>query len=260
MIITFLSDFGSEDGYAGSVKGVLLSKAPQAVVVDISHDIPPFNVKRAAYTLLNYYDSFPAGTVHLAVIDPGVGSARKALILQCARYYFVGPDNGLFSLLQKRESCQMWQILPEKVNPNLTNATFHGRDLFGPAAAMLAMGTKPEQIARPLGEKPLSETPFLDLQGNICSAHILAIDHFGNIVSALHRDDLKRWKKSIKLVTFKNYRTTRLRKFYAEVPKGNPLALWNSLNFLEIALREGRAADFFKVDAQKDRVLIELTD
>lgn len=260
MIITFMSDFGTEDGYVGSVKGVLLRKAPQATLVDITHDIPPFDVKRAAYTLINYYGQYPSGTVHLIVVDPGVGSERKPLIVQTERYFFVGPDNGVFALLQKRETCKIWRILPEKVNPDISNATFHGRDLFGPAASLLATGVAPADIASPDVAEAPSVAYSLKMDGNICQAEILAIDHFGNIVSALHADDLKRWKKSIKLVTFNDFKTDRIFRYYGQSKMGKPLALWNSLNFLEIAVREGNAARYFDADAQKDRIIVELSD
>ena len=260
MIITFMSDFGTEDGYVGSVKGVLLRKAPQATLVDITHDIPPFDVKRAAYTLINYYDQYPAGTVHLIVVDPGVGSERKPLIVQTERYFFVGPDNDVFTLLQKKEAVKIWRILQKKVNPEISNATFHGRDLFGPAAAILATGVAPADIAVPDAAENFTGDDFLKVDGNICQAEILAIDHFGNIVSALHADDLKRWKKSIKLVTFKNFKTDRVLGYYAQVGKGQPLALWNSLNFLEIAVREGNAARYFAANTQTDRIMVELSD
>ncbi len=259
MIITFMSDFGTEDGYTGSVKGVLLNLAPQATVVDITHAIPPFDIKRAAYTLLNYFNSFPSGTVHLIVVDPGVGSQRKPLILQTDDYFFVGPDNGIFDLLQYREKYKIWRILEKKVNPKIDSATFHGRDLFAPAAAMLANGVSPQTI----GKKETAANPkptFVSLSGNRCNVPILAVDHFGNIITALHRNDLNRLQKSIKWVAFKNFKTDHIQKYYAEAQKGEPLALWNSLDFLEIAVREASAARYFKVNAQKESVTVELKD
>ena len=256
MIITFMSDFGTEDGYAGSVKGVLLKIAPQATVVDITHAIPPFDIKRAAYTLLNYFNSFPSGTVHLIVVDPGVGSERKPVIVQTDDYVFVGPDNGVFDLLKQRQNYKIWQILQEKVNPEISNATFHGRDLFGPAAAMLADGLPPEAIGRE--EKAVTPPPaFVKQVGNRWEVAILAVDHFGNIATALHRNDLNRLQKSIKSVTFKHFKTNHIHRYYAEVEKGQPLILWNSLDFLEVAVREGSAADYFKADINKDRIIVE---
>ncbi len=260
MIITFMSDFGTEDGYVGSVKGVLLRRAPRATLVDITHAIPPFDVGRGAYTLLNYYDSFPPGTIHLAVVDPGVGSARKAVILKLRDYYLVGPGNGLFSFVLQRETFSAYEINAQVVNPELKHATFHARDLFAPAAAMLANGASPGRIGTPLKQIDVQERNFWEKQDNLLKLKIIAVDHFGNIITALHRDNLNRLNKSIKSIKFKNFKTDRIQTYYAQAEKGKPLVLWNSLNFLEIALREGSAADYFKVDVRDDYVIVELRD
>ncbi len=260
MIITFLSDFGTEDGYVGSVKGVLLKHAPKATIVDITHNIPPFNIKRAAYALLNYYDSFPAGTVHLTVVDPGVGSARKGIILKTKNYYFVGPDNGLFTLIQNYETETAYEINRKVINPDIRSTTFHARDLFAPAAAMLANGTSPERIGIPLKGLRKQVQVFFKREGNALRLKIIAIDHFGNIITGLSKEQLKSWKKSIKSVTFKNFKTERINRFYAQKKAGEPLVLWNSLNFLEIALCEGSAAKFFNVNEKKDEVKVVITD
>jgi len=260
MIITFMSDFGTEDGYVGSVKGVLLSKAPKATLIDITHAISPFDVARGAYTLLNYYDSFPPGTIHLAVVDPGVGSTRKALILKLRNYYLIGPDNGLFSFVLQHETFSAYEINARVVNPELKHATFHARDLFAPAAAMLANGASPGRIGIPLKQVELRQPDFWERQNNLLKLKIIAVDHFGNIITALHRDDLKRLRKTIKAVMFKDFKTDHIHSYYAEVGKGEPLVLWNSLNFLEIAVREGSAARYFKTDVKKDYVLVECSD
>ncbi len=260
MIITFMTDFGTKDGYVGSVKGVLLTLAPAARIVDITHDIPPFNIREAAYTLLNYYDSFPVNTVHLIVVDPGVGSERKPIIVRTMNHYFVGPDNGVFNFVLKREAYQAFEIRPELVNPQGASHTFHGRDIFAPAAAMLASGVKPEEIATPLERIVIHDQPELQCKGNVCQAAIVSVDHFGNIIFALSKEDLKHWKKAIKLVNFKNFSSDRIWDYYAQQQLGQPLVLWNSKNMLEIALRQGRAADYFKIDPEHDRATIELMD
>ncbi|WP_457565888.1 SAM hydrolase/SAM-dependent halogenase family protein [Caldithrix abyssi] len=260
MIITFMTDFGTKDGYVGSVKGVLLKEAPDALIVDITHEIPPFNIPQAAYCLLNYYNSFPDRTVHLVVVDPGVGSERKPLIIQTMNYHFVGPDNGVFDFVLKKEAYRAFEILPELVNPEGYSSTFHGRDIFAPAAALLAKGVKPEEIAAPLDRVIINDKKELACEGNICKIPIVSIDHFGNIIFALSREDLKHWKKSIKLVNFKTFSSQTILEYYAQQEPGKPLALWNSQNMLEIALTQGRAADFFNVNPEKDRAVIELTD
>ncbi len=260
MIITLMSDFGTKDGYVGSVKGVLLKEAPEAELIDITHEIQPFNIKEAAYSLLNYYDSFPQGTVHLVVVDPGVGSQRKPIIIRTMNYYFVGPDNGVFNFILKKEAYQAFEIRPEVVNPNGFSSTFHGRDIFAPAAALLAKGVKPEEIAMPLDRVVIDDHLELQIEDNVCKAAIVSIDHFGNIIFALSKEDLKHWKKAIKLVNFKNFKSDRIWEYYAQQEIGQPLVLWNSKNMLEIALSQGRAADYFKVNPDKDFALIELID
>ena len=260
MIITLMTDFGTKDGYVGSIKGVLLKHAPQAQIIDITHDIPPFNIKQAAYTLLNYYDSFPRGTVHLIVVDPGVGSERKPLIVRTMNHYFVGPDNGVFNFILKKEAYQAFEIRPELVNPAGYSSTFHGRDIFAPAAALIASGMHVEQIASPLERVVIDDRDELVLEGNVCKASIVSVDHFGNIIFALSRADLKHWKKAIKLVNFKNFKSDMIWDYYAQQEIGKPLVLWNSQNMLEIALSQGRAVDYFKADPDKDMIFVELMD
>lgn len=260
MIITFMSDFVTKDGYVGSVKGVLLKEAPDARLIDITHEIQPFNIKEAAYSLLNYYDSFPKGTVHLIVVDPGVGSERKPVIIRTLDYFFVGPDNGVFNFILKREAYQAFEIRPEVVNPQSFSNTFHGRDIFAPTAALLAKGIKPEEIAMPLERVVIDDHQELKLENNTCKAAVVSVDHFGNIIFALSREDLKHWKKVIKLVNFKNFKSDRIWDYYAQQKVGKPLVLWNSKNMLEIALSQGHAANYFKVDPKKDFALIELSD
>jgi len=255
-----MSDFGTKDGYVGSVKGVLLKNAPQAAIIDITHEIPPFDIKSAAYTLLNYYDSFPANTVHLIVVDPGVGGERKPVILKTMQYYFVGPENGVFDFILKREAYQAYEIKPELVNPEVPGFTFHGRDVFAPAAAMLAKGIAPQEIALPIDRLNIYERQILERKENICLARIVSIDHFGNIIFGLSKEDLKHWKKSVKSVSFKNFKFNEISAYYAQKAAGEPLVLWNSKNMLEIAVREGSAAEFFKADLKENKAVVELED
>ncbi len=259
-IVTVMTDFGTKDGYVGSMKGVLLSRAPDCTVVDITHEIPPFDIWSAAYTLLNYYQSFPENTVHLIVVDPGVGSERRALIVRTMRYFFVGPDNGVFDLVLKNEAYQAYEIKPERFGVHDYSSTFHGRDIFAPAAALLAKGTKVEDIAEQVNGLVRHDLKLLERNENECRANILTIDHFGNIIFALGKNDLKHWKKRIKSVTFKQFRTDSVLDFYAQGKIGEPMALWNSQNLLEIALPQGNAAKYFNLTDRNAFAVIQLSD
>src|SRR5258708_7772082 len=140
-IITLLTDFGSQDYFVSAMKGVILSINPQARIVDITHEIPPQDIRAASFNLLAVYKNFPAGTIHVAVVDPAVGSARRAVIVQCAGQFFVGPDNGVFNWIYEREEGALaLHLTNEKFFSHPVSHTFHGRDVFAPAAAALSNG------------------------------------------------------------------------------------------------------------------------
>ena len=154
-IITLLTDFGTEDYFVGAMKGIILTRSPTAVIVDITHSIPPQDVRTGTFMLSAVYDSFPAGSIHLAVVDPGVGSNRRPILIEAAGHLFVGPDNGLFSMILDR--------VPDGTVRHVTNtayflpnpsSTFHGRDIFAPVAAALAQGVRPEELG-PIIQDPV---------------------------------------------------------------------------------------------------------
>nr|MBA3320351.1 SAM-dependent chlorinase/fluorinase [Pyrinomonadaceae bacterium] len=145
MIVTLLTDFGAADYFVGAVKGVLLTICPGTTIVDITHEIPAHDVEAGAFTLLAAYDSFPPGTIHVAVVDPGVGSSRRPLLVVTADYFFVGPDNGLFSYILERESAtRVFHLTNQEYFRPSVSLTFHGRDIFAPVAGALAGGVAPE--------------------------------------------------------------------------------------------------------------------
>src|SRR5207248_3284069 len=146
-IITLLTDFGQQDYFVGAMKGVILSINPDANIVDISHEIPAQDIEAAAFDLLSCYKEFPSKTVHVAVVDPGVGSDRRAIAIECAGQFFVGPDNGLFSWVCQREgNWRAHHLTNEEFFRHPTSKTFHGRDVFAPVAAALSNGAKPEEV------------------------------------------------------------------------------------------------------------------
>ena len=231
-IITLLTDFGTADGYAGEMKGVLLSSVRDATIVDISHDIPPQDIELARLTIARYWRRFPPGTVHVAVVDPGVGSSRAAIAIQSDDRFLVGPDNGLLSPALLMPASRVVQ-LPV---PAHAAATFHGRDVFAPAAARLASGAPLEDIGPPATAPVIRRTPEVrrgddgDLIGEV-----IAVDRFGNAVTNLlgHR---------ARAVVAAG-RELLLVRTYADLDAHQPGALVGSSGLIEIVVRDGRASD-----------------
>jgi len=262
-IITFLSDFGTADGYAGSVKGVLKQKAPQAEIIDISHNLPVFNIPAAAFALLNYYKQYPPGTVHLVVVDPGVGSKRPAIIVRSKEHYFVGPDNGVFRYILQQEACRKYRILPAGTGSGPVSPTFHGRDIFAPAAALLANGSDILEIAEEIqseAETDDSASGFITYHQNRLEIPVLAIDHFGNMITALRKTAFSAYQKRFRYIEVNKQRITEISAFYAQQAPGGLLALWGSLDFLEIAVNQGSAAEQLQFDLNRDKVYIYLSE
>ncbi|MBN1318929.1 MAG: SAM-dependent chlorinase/fluorinase [Anaerolineales bacterium] len=271
-IITLMTDFGTVDGYVGAMKGVLLSLCPQAQLVDITHAIPPQNVYQAAFSLFNAAVLFPPGTVHLVVVDPGVGTDRRPLAIQSNERFYVGPDNGVFSLVSK--PADMAVVLE---NPtfhrveSLTSSTFHGRDIFAPAAAHLASGVSLSQLgSRVTNRVSLSFPKCVFKPPNQWIGQVLYLDAFGNAITNI---GILEWKdQTLRLVPFLiddepqlvaapatikwRGRQFRLGRTYADVRPGQPLALISSNGLLEIAVRDGSAADLLGIKADDKVTLI----
>ena len=184
-IITLLTDFGAQDYFVGAMKGVILSLNPDATIVDITHEIPPQDIQAAAFNLLACYQDFPAGTIHVAVVDPGVGSDRRAILVECANQFFVGPDNGLFSWITEREGkFSAWQITNEKFFRSPVSSTFHGRDVFAPVAAALSNGAATDEMSAPPLENIVMLAPLLPrTTAEAIEGCIIHIDRFGNCVT-----------------------------------------------------------------------------
>ena len=230
-IVTLLTDFGIEDGYVGAMKGAILAVNRSAAVVDLSHAVRPFNVLQGAFLLDSAWRSFPVGSVHVAVVDPGVGTQRKAIAFRAADHYFVGPDNGLFTFLGEPLSESVELATPPEAAP-----TFHGRDVFGPAAARLAAGVSLDAIGarRDLEPTRLSDA-WASKVGEAWRAQALHCDHFGNVISNLPLRALAR----LKVVNGTRVRTVET---YQEAQSSELVALVGSSGRIEFAVREGSAA------------------
>jgi len=194
-IITLCSDFGSALGYAAQMKGVILSINPQARLIDIDHNIPAQNIACAALTLEQSAPYFADGSVHLAVIDPGVGSARRALIVESDRAYFVGPDNGLFDFVRRSGQLRaLYEINSAAVAESGCSATFHGRDIFAPAAARLSLGEEPQNFAARIKAESLLELERLQNRESAdeLEGRIICADTFGNLLTSITHAELER--------------------------------------------------------------------
>src|SRR5947207_1030860 len=199
-IITLLTDFGSQDYFTAAMKGVILSINPAAQIVDITHEIPPQDIQAAAFNLLATYKDFPAKTIHVAVVDPGVGSTRRAVLIECAGQFFVGPDNGIFGWVCEREGIyNAIHLTNENYFRHPVSATFHGRDIFAPVAAAVSKGGALDEFGPAI--KNLIHLESLKpkiLSDGAIEASIIYIDRFGNCITNLTReipcDDLSRAK------------------------------------------------------------------
>ena len=256
-VITFLSDFGLTDGYVGSVKGSIFSSFPEARVIDITHEIKPFQIEEAAYTLMSYYSFFPKDTVHLTVVDPGVGGKRAPLIIKTANYYFVGPDNGLFSYIFQKEAYTAFEINTTMFDSKIS-ATFHGRDIFAPVAAKLARGVKPELLAHPFQEKPVDFAKHISDKQQEFEAKIISIDRFGNIITdfSMFEYDAQSAKR-VKSIAVNNQTLKTIKRTYSDVDSGELLALWGSAGFLEISVNKGNAAEYLNCQVGDNNIRIK---
>jgi hypothetical protein len=230
-LITLLTDFGTADGYVAEMKGTLHSAVPEAQIVDASHDIPPQDVELARLTLARYWRRFPPGTVHLVVVDPGVGSSRAAIAVESEGRYLVGPDNGVLSpALLSRGARAVALAVPSDAAP-----TFHGRDVFAPAAARLALGEALEFLGVPHEQPFIRRTAEAHQRADGCvEGEVIAIDRFGNAITNL----IARGGGAVEA----GGRRLPIVRTYAEVPVGALCAVAGSTGLIEISARDGHGA------------------
>lgn len=245
MIVTLLTDFGTADPFVAAMKGVILSRAPAATLVDVTHEVPPQDVVTAALHLLATYPLFPPGTVHLAVVDPGVGSARRPLLVEAGGQRFVGPDNGLFGPVLDREPG--WRALhldQPRFFRHPLSATFHGRDLFAPVAAALASGTPAGELGSEIRDPVRWDLPSNTRgPGGVVRGSVLHVDRFGNCVTSLSRRDVDPGALDPGFRLRAGRRDVRaLRRFYADGAPGEPFVIWGSSDLLEISVDRASAS------------------
>ncbi len=261
-IITLTTDFGLTDGYVGTMKGVILSIGPTAIIVDISHDIAPQDVREAAYVLYAAYPYFPQGTIHVVVVDPGVGSERRAIALRTPQATFVAPDNGVLSYVVARERVEeIAHLTNPRYHLSPVSRTFHGRDIFAPVAAHLARGIPLAELGEPLTEiitfslpRPQFR-PDRDIVGQV-----IHVDRFGNLITSIMSKDLVDHSlPGESVVQIKGQSIRGIVNTYAEVTSGKLLALIGSEGHLEISVSGGSASQTLEAKVG-DKVLLEVED
>jgi S-adenosyl-L-methionine hydrolase (adenosine-forming) len=246
-IVTLLTDFGTRDHFVAAMKGVLLGLNPNLTLVDITHDIPAQDIHSAAFTLGQAYWCFPPGTIHLAVVDPGVGSARKALVASAGAHFFVAPDNGILSYVQRAdESFAAFEITADHYFRKPVSSTFHGRDVFAPIAAWISRDIPLRQIGHELSKPVQLKIPVpAKIRENLVQAAILAVDHFGNLITNLTPGDLPIFDpanpRAAKILAGQK-EITAFHRTYSEGRPGEIFVVPGSTGYLEIVMKEGSAA------------------
>jgi S-adenosylmethionine hydrolase len=252
-IVTLLTDFGLADHFVASMKGVMLGLNPNLTFVDISHLVPRHDIRSGAFTLGQAFGCFPAGTVHLAVVDPGVGTARKALAATAGAQYLVAPDNGLISrVLESEPEARVHEITAEHYFRKPVSATFHGRDVFAPIAAWLTRDIGIEQLGPPLAAPVRLPQPALKrLRENLIQAEVLAVDQFGNVITSLRPEDIATpggGRRAFRILAAQREIST-YRQTFGEGAAGELFVVPGSAGYLEVVVRDGSAASTLNLAA-----------
>ena len=245
-IVTLITDFGTADGYVGEIKGVILSAAPEATLVDVAHDIQPGDVESAAWVLRRVWERYPAGSVHVVVVDPGVGGPRRPLAVRTRDRWYIGPDNGTLSrVLPAGSQGSPWALDPRRYTPGPISSTFHGRDAFAPAAALLVAGRPPEELGTPLSAADLVrlDLPEPQRSRDCVRGRVAHVDRFGNLIT----DVPASWIAPSALTEIAGFGISGVRSGYTSVEPDRLVAVIGSAGTLEIAVRDGSAADRLSV-------------
>ncbi|MBI2556260.1 MAG: SAM-dependent chlorinase/fluorinase [Planctomycetes bacterium] len=283
-VITLLTDFGNQDAYVGIMKGVIAGINPFANIVDICHSISPQDIFSGAYLLYTSYKYFPRKTIHVAVVDPGVGSRRNIICVEAKNYFFLAPDNGILSfIIQNEKPKSIFRITNNKYFLSSLSNTFHGRDVFAPVAAYLSLGVRPQKMGIKINQlKQLDMPKPVHKKTGQVEGQIIYIDRFGNLITNIKKEYLVKWvggqksevgsqkpdtcKKASKEkilsqrdtmeTTIGMKKIVGLSKTYTDAKPGEPLVLFGSAGFLEVSINQGNAQKYFKVD-KGSKIIIE---
>ena len=254
-LIALLTDFGTKDYFVGAMKGVILSINETAQIVDITHEIAPQNIESASFTLNSCYRNFPEKTIFAAVVDPGVGSDRRAILVETLHYLFIAPDNGLLSFIfSEANDFRVFELTNKRFFAANVFATFHGRDIFAPVAAHLSNGVKPDEFGREIGSFiKFEENKPRKINDRTIEAEIIEIDRFGNLITNLKRDDLP----PEFILKIGEREITKLQNYFAEAVKSEIFMIFGSAGFLEIVAFQDSAKDILQAEiAQTLKVIV----
>jgi len=257
-MITLTTDFGLKDPYVAEMKAVILGICPNTVIIDITHEIAKFNIRMGAYVLASAVPYFPEGSIHMGVVDPGVGTRRRPIVIQTKQSFFIGPDNGFLVLPAEKQGIMR---IHELTNPRFmlpkVSGTFHGRDVFAPAAAHLMKGIKPEEFGPEIRKAVQPEFVKVTRRNEVLVGEVLHVDGFGNIITNINEKEVAqshvKGEVNVELTSCKL--KLKFCEAYGETEPHEPLALIGSHGFLEISINQGNAAKRFKTRAG-DRVTV----
>ena len=251
-VVTLLTDFGARDHFVASMKGVILGINSQARLVDLSHSVTPHSIEEAAFLLNSCYHYFPDGTVHMVVVDPGVGSSRRGLVVTTSRFFFIAPDNGVLSYIYQNElSVEVRQIENRQFRLDSDGATFEGRDLFAPSAAWLTRGQVPGSYGRLVTDYERISLPQPEVRKGILQGRVAYVDHFGNLITNISPSDIKALqeisKKTDITIRVGNASISGLKTHYEQGSSESPAALVNSNGQIEVFLKIRKASEHLGV-------------
>ncbi len=246
-ILTLTTDFGTADHYVGAMKGVILGICPQAQIIDITHEVAPFAIAEGAYSIAQAWHCFPEKTVHIVVVDPGVGTARRPILVEAGGHYFLGPDNGVLSMVYLHENAKVRLISNQQYFRHPVSQTFHGRDIFAPVAAHLAGGAPAESIGADIADyaQPAFAGPQRSGSGQWLG-QIIKADRFGNLITNFHVSEFARLGQGPFTLTVGTRRITALAQNYQTCAPGELFLIVGSSGYYEISLRQGNAAEYTK--------------
>lgn len=247
-MITLTTDFGLKDPYVAEMKGVIYSVNPAANIVDVSHQIDRYNLRMAAFVLVSAAPYFPKGAVHVAVVDPGVGTARRAIVVQTKQAFFVGPDNGSLMLAAQAQGIDhIYELTnPDYMLPKVSS-TFHGRDIFAPAAAYLDKGIKPKEFGAEIIDPVTPKFANVEHKNGCIFGEVLHVDGYGNVITNISQAEVSE-AKSVKVNLHHVSLHLNCSKTYGESKPQEPLALVGSHGFLELALNQGSFSEKYRVN------------
>ena len=265
-----MTDFGYRDPYVAIMKGVIARINPEAVMIDGPHDLPAFKITSAAYAVYNMYKWYPPDTVFTIVVDPGVGTQRRSLVVHAGGYWFIAPDNGiLYPIVEGEATTAVYAIVEDKLNKAASieaglkewgiSYTFHGRDVYAPAAALISLYGKPGDWAKPMGARNMVRRSLFwkKRRGNNVRYKVVNVDRFGNVALSelFARSDVREAREAVLKMGDRSWRVRRARTF-GEVPRGDMIFYENSFGFLELGVNQGSAAERLGLDVDDEVELV----